>query len=460
MRRSSAIGRIAGIAAVLLAAVGVGVVLLGNDDEYIAKAHFENASQLVKGNLVQVSGKPVGKISEIDLTPQGQAEVTMTIDPDYAPLREGTLATVRQSSLSGIANRYIDLRLAPDRARDIPDGGVIASDKTSAAVDLDQLFNVFEPKTRKALSKVFRGSATQYGGRGDMANEGWRFLNPSLATSSRLFDELNRDTPLLERFIVSSSELVTDVADRRDDLAGLIDSLATTTSAIGRQRAALADAIGQLPDFMRRSNTTFVNLRSTLDDLEPLIDASKPVARQLRPFVRELRPLALDARPTVRDLSRLIRRSGADNDLIELTRGTVPLRDIAIGPVQANGKEREGSFPASTKALNEGTPELAFARPYVVDLTGWFDDFGHSGTYDALGGMCRCAPQVNAFTAANGLLQPIPPQLRDEVFQNVASTKQNSRCPGSSEHRADDGSNPFKPTPDFNCNPAHTLPGE
>ena len=35
------------------------------------------------------------------------------------------------------------------------------------------------------------------------------------------------------------------------------------------------------------------------------------------------------------------------------------------------------------------TPQFAFQRPYTVDLTGWFDDFSHSGIYDALGSASR-----------------------------------------------------------------------
>ena len=150
-------------------------------------------------------------------------------------------------------------------------------------------------------------------------NEGLLYLNPSLAASSQLFNELNRDTPLLERFIVSSSKLVTDVADRHDDLSGLVDNLATTTTAIGAEQAALADSIEQLPPFMRRANTTFLNLRAALDDLDPLVADSKPVAKKLRPFMAELRPLARDARPTLRDLAEILRRPGADNDALELT---------------------------------------------------------------------------------------------------------------------------------------------
>jgi phospholipid/cholesterol/gamma-HCH transport system substrate-binding protein len=206
---------------------------------------------------------------------------------------------------------------------------------------------------------------------------------------------------------------------------------------------------------MRRANTTFVNLRATLDDLAPLVEESKPVAKKLRPFLAQLRPLARDARPTLRDLSRLIRTAGPNNDLIEATKSIVPVRDIAVRDVQANGKQREGAFPASTKALGTSVPELAYARPYAVDLTGWFDDFGHSGVYDALGGASRAAPHVNAFAEVNSVLQPIPPALRQQAFQSAATLDQRNRCPGSDER-----GEAWKPTPDYNCDLSQVPPGK
>jgi phospholipid/cholesterol/gamma-HCH transport system substrate-binding protein len=451
-------GRIAGIALVILGAAAVAIVLLGSGGaDYKVRADFQNASQLVKGDLVQVSGTPVGTVSDIALTRDGEAQVTMTLDKDYTPLRRGTKAVVRQASLSGIANRYIDLSLAPQRASSIPNEGIIGADDTTTAVDLDQLFNTFDPKTRRSLSKLIRGFATTYAGRGKQANAGFAYLNPTLAASARLFREINRDTPLLERFIVANSQLVSDVAERRDDLAGLVSNLADTTGALARQHTALAESINRLPAFMRRSNTTFVNLRATLDDLKPLVDASKPVAKKLRPFLRELRPFARDARPTLRDLSKTVSSPGANNDLIELTKGVIPLRDIAIGPVVRNGETREGAFPASTRALSDAAPELAYGRPYAVDLTGWFDDFSHSGLYDALGGASRAAPHINANTLINGVLTPVPVSMRGLLPGTV--TGQNNRCPGSAEHAQPDGSVPFKPSPDYNCDPSQILPG-
>ena len=262
------IALVAIVAAAILAAL---LLLGGGTGGYTVKARFQNASQLVKGNLVQVSGQSVGKVENIDLTPDGQAEITMSIDEDHAPLRRGTRAIVRQASLSGIANRYVDLTMPAQSAPKIPDGGVIGQDATTSAVDLDQLFNTLDADTRKDLQAVFKGSRKQYAGQGQAMNEGLMYLNPSLSASSKLFNELNRDTPLLERFVVASSKLVTDVADRQTDLAGVVDNLATTTTAIGSEQAALADAIGQLPPFMRRANTTFLNLRAALDDLDPLV---------------------------------------------------------------------------------------------------------------------------------------------------------------------------------------------
>ena len=452
--------RAAALAALLVVAVVAAVLLIGGGGDYTLKAQFQNASQLVKGNLVQIGGAPVGEVKDIALTDDGQAEITLGIDEDHAPLRQGTQVTVRQASLSGVANRYLDLRIPPDDNPELRDGATIPATDTTTAVDLDQLFNTFDPKTRKALTGVLRGSGRQYAGRGEQMNAALAYLNPSLSATSRLFRELNRDTRLFERFIVSSSQLVTDIADRKEDLSGLVDNLATTTTAIGAEKEALAEAIGRLPDFMRRGNSTFLNLRATLDDLDPLVDASKPVAKKLRPFLAELRPLARDARPTLRDLSRLIRRPGAANDLVELTKAQPALRDIAIDGINENGAQREGALPASVKALDGSTPIFAHFRPYSVDFLGWFDDFSHTGVIDALGGVSRVSLHANPFLFANGQLQEIPPELRAAAFEATAALYQNNRCPGAGEHLADDGSNPWKPTPDYNCDPTQILPGE
>ena len=459
----------AALAAVVLAGIAVVVLLLNRGgDDYRVNMLFQNASQLVKGNLVQVSGTPIGTIEEITLTDDGQARVVTKIHEDARPLRAGTKAVVRQTSLSGIANRYIDVQPAPATAPEIPNGGTITQADTTTAVDLDQLFNTFGPRERRALQGVLKGFAQLYSGRTGQANRGFNYLNPSLAATDRLFKELTFDEPGTRRFINQTARLVTDIDDRSEDLSGLIVNLEQMTEALATRDDELQAAVRQLPAFMRRANTTFVNLRATLDDLDPLVEDSKPVAKKLRPFLAELRPLARDARPTLADLRTLISSPGEDNDLIEATEGNIQVRDIAVGPVHDNGKTRRGAFPEATEALYDATPKLAFARPYAVDLTAWFDGFSHSGYYDALGGVGRIPLNVNAFTILDSIegtprLYPLPflpPALRplgvflpfvDRFFpgvqQGVFETtikRLNNRCPGASE-RNFDGSNPWAP---------------
>jgi hypothetical protein len=49
------------------------------------------------------------------------------------------------------------------------------------------------------------------------------------------------------------------------------------------------------------------------------------------------------------------------------------------------------AFTSILSAGKTNTPEFAFFRPYTPDLLGWFDDFSHSGVYDALGAASRNA---------------------------------------------------------------------
>ena len=142
-------GRILGGAAIIV--VAIAARLSGSD--YTVAARFVSASQVVKGNEVKVSGQPVGKVRDVRLTGDGQAELMLSIDAaGYHPLREGTRAIVRQASLSGVANRYVDLQLGGADRPDIPDGGRLETESTEAAVDLDQTFDTFDPKARDAVS--------------------------------------------------------------------------------------------------------------------------------------------------------------------------------------------------------------------------------------------------------------------------------------------------------------------
>jgi phospholipid/cholesterol/gamma-HCH transport system substrate-binding protein len=493
VQNTTVIGRVAAIAAVAVALIAVGIIVLSGGSSYQVQAVFQNASQIVSGDLVEVSGLPIGTVSKLALTPKGQAQLTLTItNQSYAPLRRGTQATIRELSLSGIASRYIDLHPGPVANAQIAPNGVIPAADTTSEVDLDEIFNTLNGPTLKGLQDVFRGSASQFKGAGEKAQAAFQYLNPAVAASSMLFRELNRNTGQFTNFIVKTSNLVSDVATRSTDLSGLVSHLATTTSALAARRTDLASSLQQLPGFMRLANTTFVNLRTALDDLKPLVDDSKPVAPKLEKLLVQLRPLARNSVPTLNDLSDIISRPGPANDLTELTRLGVPLAAATVKNVTADGAVRAGAFPESTTALNESTPELATARPYAVDLTGWFEGYTHPGTLDANGGASRIAPVVGIGSIENGALNILPafttPACRalnafgniipglgavTGVTQTVCSvvgatgtgapsssqgllvTGQGDRCPGSMERGAI-----YYPETGFPCDPSEVPTGK
>jgi phospholipid/cholesterol/gamma-HCH transport system substrate-binding protein len=412
---------------VLLAVIAVAIVLFRGDGGYRVTAEFVNAGQLVKGNEVKAGGVAVGSVKDIDVTQDGTAKVTFSItDDDYQPLRRGTRVMIKQGSLSGIANRYIDLQLGPAGGDEIDDGGVISTDQTATAVELDQIFNLLDEETRTGLQDFFKGSAAMLHGRGKELRRGVHYLNPALSTGSRLFQELTRDDALLERFLVDSGSLVNALAERRQDLTGVVGNLNATFGALGRQQDALAESVERLPPFMRRANTTFVNLRSALDDVDPFVDASKPAVKRLGPFLDEARLFVRDGEPTIRDLSRTISRSGKNNDLIELIKSFPPLAEVAMDDQRVNGANRRGAFPETTDALRAAAPNIAFGRPYTADFVGWMDDFSTTGGYDANGGFSR------AWINFSEILYGPGPKL-----------KQFRRCPGANELPAADGSNVF-----------------
>jgi phospholipid/cholesterol/gamma-HCH transport system substrate-binding protein len=462
---SSAVGRIAAIVALGVAVLVVALLLLGGGGGYSVTAQFQNASQLVKGNQVQVAGLPAGSIDDISLGENGTALVKMSIDEDYAPLYEGTTATVRSVSLSGVANRYValDLPTEDERGPEIPDGGELPLSATVSEVDLDQVFNTLDRPTREGLKQTIRGFARAHDGTGEATNATFKYLNPFLSTTRQLVGELTADTAAFERLLVDTASLSGALAERSPDISALVGNLDRTMTALGSESRALAASIRLLPGFMRAANTTFVNTRATLDDLDPLVDASKPVARRLRPFAEELRGFARDAVPAIRDLDGIVRREGQANDLTELVRLQRPLGKIAAGPVNRNGQSRPGALPAADAALRQSLPQLAFLRPYVAieGIGSWFDTFSHSGGYDANGAFARFGVSFNQFTltpslgSLGGLLNPLPP---DQLIEALGAGN-TERCPGANERPAPDGSNPFTDNGQLDCDPSQLPKG-
>jgi phospholipid/cholesterol/gamma-HCH transport system substrate-binding protein len=443
------LARVAAFAGLIAAAALIAFLMFAGGDKYEVTAVFDNAGQLVKGNVVQVGGRSVGTISDIGLNDQGQAEVKMTVDDEaLTPLPQGTTATIRATSLSGIANRYVSLKLGRNDRSEIGNGGRIGVDQTNAPVDLDQLFNTLDPETRKGLQQVVQGSGAWYAGKSKDASESTKYLGPALSTTSRLTREIMLDDRVFERFVIDTARTVSALAERRDDLSSLVGNANATARAIGDENVALDDTLARLPGSLRKANSTFVNLRSTLDDLDPLVAESKPATRRLAPFLRRLRPLVSDARPTIRDLRVLIRKRGRDNDLIDLTRKQPKLaRLVSI------------AFPRTIQALTTSLPLVSYARQYTPDLAAWITKFGanSAANYDADGHYARIQPIFGGFlfndNPLGGVLTPLLSAQDRLTGFDIGNLK---RCPGGATQPPPDRS---APVPAADCDPSATPPG-
>jgi phospholipid/cholesterol/gamma-HCH transport system substrate-binding protein len=433
---------------VIAATAVVAVLLFGGGGGYQVTAEFQSASQLVKGNLVEIGGRQVGKVNDISLEQNGLAIVKFSVDGDFAPLHSGTTATIRANSLSGIANRYISLQPGPNSGDEIHSGDRIKVDETTSTVDLDQIFNTLDPKTRHGLQQLIRGSSAQLNGKGKLANQSLRYLAPALSTSSLVAQELTRDQAEFQRFVTDTSGVVTTIAARRNDLSALVGNANATTRAIGNENVSLNQALAALPATLRQGNSTFVDLNATLGDLTTLVNVSKPATKKLAPFLKQLRPLVRDATPTITDLRHLIRTNGANNDLIELLTKQPKLASLA-----------KTDFPRTLQALQKGQPVVDYLRPFAPDFTGWLTKFGQgAANYDANGHYARIQPLFNAFSLttnpAGAFLTAAPTSQRLAGLQ----TGKQQRCPGAATQPAPDGSNPYR-EPQTTCDPTALLPG-
>jgi phospholipid/cholesterol/gamma-HCH transport system substrate-binding protein len=440
----------------LLAVVVVAVLLVrGGGSSATHRILLPDAGQLVDGNEVQVGGRRVGLVTGIELTDGYRAEVRFEVtDEDLLPLHEGTTAAVRVVSMSGMANRVVSLTPGPSSAPELQDGAALPVDAVTTPVELDQFFDVFQPRTREGLRRIFRGGSRTLAGRERDANVALRRLAPALGSGRRLFAELAGDGEALERLLRSGSRTVGALARERQSLTSAVSHLRTTSAALADEGAALEQTLDRLPGTFSRVRATFGEVRTTLDRLDPLVAASKPAARDGLPLLRELRPMAAELVPTVRDASRLARGPRSGDDLLELLASLRPLARAGVPALEA-----------ARRSSNASRPVAAFVRPYAPEITGWFRTFsGATAIYDANGHVARTQGVLNlnsptdlptALAPIRSLLQLTAPLLG---LHHTTPTKVR-RCPGANFQTLPDRSNRYRDGGTLDCDPEAVVPG-
>jgi phospholipid/cholesterol/gamma-HCH transport system substrate-binding protein len=432
--RVAAIGALAAVVVILL------VLVLAGGKRATYQLIFPEAGQLVRGDQVQVGGVPVGSIKDITLLSNYNVRITINVESSLAPLHEGTIAEIRVPSLSSVANRYIALSPGPNNRPSLPSGSTLPTTATHGVVDLDQLFGIFNAKTRKGLQNLIKGSAEQYAGVAPQLQIDSRYFPPALSAFDHVLAELGRNQTTFSDFLVESAKATTVLAGRSQQLTELVSHADTTFAALAPQQSNLTSGIKALPTFFREGNRTFEQLPATLADLTKLVDVSKPNTKNLAQFVTKLRPLVVAATPVVGDFSEAISKPGSSNDLTEVA---LTLPGLA--------QTLETASPDGVRSLEESVPITALFGPYTPDLEGFIRDFGVTGAYyDANGHYARLSGIFPDFElGSNDTLKPANPT---QVVSGL-KTGQLRRCPGAGAQPAADGSSPFTDNGQLGCDP-------
>jgi phospholipid/cholesterol/gamma-HCH transport system substrate-binding protein len=402
---------------------------------------FANASQLVRGDQVRVGGVPVGSVTDINLTSDYKARVTISVNSSLVPLHEGTTAQIRVPSLTTVAGRYVALVPGPNNRPALSAGATLPASAAQGTVDLDQLFDTFNPRTLKGLQQFFVGNAETYAGVTEAAGISAEYFNPALASAEHIFAELSRDEPTFTNFLVQSSRALQTLAAHRQQLTSLVGNGDTTFKAIASEQANLESGVRQLPTTLHQGNRAFAQLPSTFAALRSLADVAGPDTTKLASFFARLRPLVSEAAPVLHNLSSAISRPGPSNDLT----------DAALS-LPAFAQAVEASVPSSVQALHESVPVTSFFGPYAPDLAGAARDFGtDAGYYDANGHYAHVAFTFDNFKLGpNNTLTPTTPQ---EGAQGL-KLRQLRRCPGAGATPPPaDGSAPFTDSGLLGCDP-------
>ena len=374
----------------LVAALAI-YLLAFRDSGYEYTLIFENAGQLVVGDNVQIGGRAVGTVDEIELTVQQPGG-----DPRQRP---GALRAAARGHAGGHpADVAVGHREPLRRALARPGREPHAARARDAHDRLDDDRGRPRPALQHARPRDARGPAGRHQGLPDPARRQGRAGRRG-------------------REVLQPAALERAPAGQRDDRGrGRADALHRQLVAHGhgdrraprrprrpgrqRQRHHRRDR-GREPRAERGAGAAADDAAARqLDVREPARDARRPRPAGRRVQARDQGPGAVPARAAAAGRATPSRRST-----------TSPTRSAGPAPTTTSSRPRAScpasssvaspAFKSGTEALQKGQPVLEFARPYIPELVGWFRDFGvGAANYDANGHYARIQPIFNAFQLA------------------------------------------------------------
>ncbi|MBA2523176.1 MAG: MCE family protein [Solirubrobacterales bacterium] len=278
-------------------------------ESYRVDMHFDEASQLAVESDVRISGVSVGKVKNIELADDGLANATIEILPRYAPIPSDTKATLRQKTLLG--ETYVELSPGDHDSEPIPEGGSLATAQVSDAVQLDEIFRIFDQPTRIAFQNWMADASLALRDRGRNLNAALGNLSPFVERADDVFRVLDTQRLAVRGLIQSGGQTFDALSQRPGELRSLIENAQKVFSTTASRDEELRQTFQALPTFLDESKLTLERLDRFSGDTNALVTQLRPSARELSGTFLQLKTLSPKLERFFNGLGPVIDRSEA-----------------------------------------------------------------------------------------------------------------------------------------------------
>jgi ABC-type transporter Mla subunit MlaD len=303
---------------------------------YEIKVPFNEATQLAQQSDVRISGVSVGKVQNIEESPNGkQAQATVDIEDQYAPIPQGTRAILRTKTLLG--ETYVELTPGNVHGPKLADGASLPSANVAESVQLDEIFRTFNPRTRAAFQEWMQEGALAIQGRGQSFSNALAEFDPFFTEFDHLFRLLDTQRVAVKQLFSNGAVTLRALRGREGQLASLIrnsNAVFKTTAARDRDIEALFRAF---PTFEDEQRLTFNRLKAFALNADPLFRQLVPAAEQLSPTLIAFSRLAPQAKGLFEGLETVIDRAPSGlGSLRKFLRADFPVLLRALDPFLRN----------------------------------------------------------------------------------------------------------------------------
>ncbi|MGE4425156.1 MAG: MlaD family protein [Solirubrobacteraceae bacterium] len=243
------------------------------------------AESLFGNTPVLTSGVRVGRIVRVE-SEKGRGELTVELDPEFAPVRRGARVMARTKTLLG--EGYLELVPGDPDAPPVADGGRLPASRAVAAQRLDDVLETFDPATRRQFRRLFAGTERAFRGRAPAINAILGRARPVTADLRAVVDVVHGQRPDLRRMIDGSADLFGALARREASLSAAMTETGRVLSVTARRDAALRSTIAALPPFLTALREATGRIDAVAPDLRRALAALRPTAPLLAPALDAL----------------------------------------------------------------------------------------------------------------------------------------------------------------------------